>query len=100
MSAHHSTLARLLISFAVCLLFCTIVSAEVPELMSLTDNVSNDFTIHKTANREFAQALKTVAHTPVLLGAEPVERTIYPLLLAPTKTPASSLFLLNSVLRT
>jgi hypothetical protein len=100
MSAHRSTLAQLLISFAVCLLFCTIISAEVPELMSLTDNASNDFTIHKTVNREFAQTLNAVAHTPVLLGTEPSECTTCASFPASTETPSSPLFLLHSVLRT
>ncbi len=100
MSAHRSTLARFLISLAVCMLFCTIVSAEVPELLSLTDNASNDFTIHKTTTREVAQALNAVAHTPVLLGIEPTERTTCVLFALTAETPSSQLFLLNSVLRT
>jgi hypothetical protein len=51
MLTHPSMLGRLLFSFAVCLLLCGIVFAEIPELLSLTDNVSNDFTIRKTGRR-------------------------------------------------
>jgi hypothetical protein len=96
----RSTLARFLIAFTACLLFCTIVSAEVPELMSLTDNASNDFTIHKTAKWEVAQAVNAIAPTPVLLRVASFESLAHASAPAGTETPSSPLFLLNSVLRT
>lgn len=100
MSKHRSTVARILISFAVCLLFCAVLCAEVPELMSLTDNVSNDFTIHKTGNREFAKALNAASHIHLLRDAERFERPSCASFLANPETPASPLFQLRSVLRT
>ena len=100
MSKHRSTVARLLITFAVCLVFCAVLFAEVPELMSLTDNVSNDFTIHKTGNREFAKALNAASHIHFLRDAERFERATSASFVANPETPASPLFLLGSVLRT
>ena len=47
MLTHRSILDRLPLSLAVCFLLCGIASAEIPELLSLIDNTSNDFTISK-----------------------------------------------------
>jgi hypothetical protein len=62
MLSHPAIFGRLLFSFVVCLLLCGIVSAEIPELLSLTDNASNDFTIHKTCRREFKPTLSAAIH--------------------------------------
>jgi hypothetical protein len=43
-------LGRLLIPTLLCLLLCGILSAELPELLSLTDNTANDFTVHNSNN--------------------------------------------------
>jgi hypothetical protein len=99
MSAHRSTLAQILISFTVCLLLYAVLSAEVPELMSLTDNASNDFTIHKTVNREIAKTLAASIHMHALRDADPFERTTWASLPPNTETPPSLLFPLHSVLR-
>ena len=99
MSAHSSTLDRFLIVFVVCVLFCAVLSAELPELLSLTDNASHDFTIHKTSTRELAQALHAAIDTHVLRHAEQLERTTYAPFPPNTETPSSSLFPLHSILR-
>ena len=100
MSAHRTTLHQLLIVFVACVLFCAVLSAEVPELLSLTDNASNDFTIHKTSTRELAQALNAAIDTHILRHAEQFERATCASLPPNTEPSSSSLFLLHSVLRT
>jgi hypothetical protein len=52
MLTHRSILGRLLLSLAVCFLLCGIASAEFPELLTLIDNTSNDFTISKGARQQ------------------------------------------------
>ena len=98
MLAHRSTPDQLLILFAVCVLFCAVLSAEVPELLSLTDNASNDFTIHKTSSRELAQAMSAAIDMYVLRDAERFERTTCASF--PANTETSSFSPLHSILRT
>jgi hypothetical protein len=45
-------LARLLLSLVVVLLLCGIVSREFPELLSLTDNPTNDFTVCRATSAD------------------------------------------------
>jgi len=62
MLAPRSVLGRLLFTLVVCLLLCGIVFAETPELLSLTDNTSNDFTIRKAGSRECTLKLSAAMH--------------------------------------
>jgi hypothetical protein len=73
MRAHRSILDKVLFSSAVCLLLCAIVSAEIPELVALTDNTSNDFTMRKASGREVTPTLSAATHRSVPLDAEASE---------------------------
>jgi len=95
MLTHRCFFGRLLFSSVVCLLLCGIVSAELPELLSLTDNTSNDFTIRKAGSQECTSTLRATIHKSVPLdnfecGADThsavifvVAETIFSDLLAP-----------------
>ena len=98
---YRSILGRLLFLFVVSLLLCAIVSAEIPELASLTDNTSNDFTVRKLISADCARA-SSAANQPanrVAVSAE-ARAIVFPL---PMEENASlrhsGLFILNSVLR-
>jgi hypothetical protein len=54
--------AKAFITAIVSLLLCGIVAAELPELLSLTDNTSNDFTICKVSSSPLpnAQSVRNV----------------------------------------
>ena len=57
MARHPSTFLHLLLCLVVCLLLSAIISAELPELLTLSDNTSNDFTGRKAGSREFMGTL-------------------------------------------
>lgn len=50
MSRVHLNIGRILVPALLSLLLCGIVAAEFPELLSLNDNTSNDFTVSKTTS--------------------------------------------------
>jgi hypothetical protein len=52
----RTEIRKILVSSLVALLLCGIVASEFPELLSLTDNTANDFTLRKT-NTEGLRAL-------------------------------------------
>jgi hypothetical protein len=67
-------IGRILVSALVVLLLCGIVAGEFPELVSLTDNTTNDFTVVKTkspisrisvAARSYRQTADTTYKIPV-----------------------------------
>lgn len=58
---------RVLIGIAASLLIFGILVAELPELFSLVDNTSNDFTIRKMARVECAATLGITAEQPLPL---------------------------------
>jgi hypothetical protein len=102
MLTYPSILGRLLFSFAVCLLLCGIVSTEIPELLALTDNACNDFTIGKAGGRECTTTLSAAIHKSVLLHRKNFEcrlRTHLVPIFVGTETISSNLFVLHSVLR-
>jgi len=61
--------ARIRISFSivVALLFCTLATLELPELINLTDNTSNDYSLTVFQHRDGATARN---HAPRLLVAD------------------------------
>jgi hypothetical protein len=99
MPAHRPILTQLLLSLAVCFLCCAVLSAELPELMSLSDDASNDFTIHKTSSREYAKAASAAIHKYVPRNVETFDRAACSPFREGAETISSSLFLLHSVLR-
>jgi hypothetical protein len=103
MLMHRSILARLLFPAAVCLLLCGIVSAELPECLSLKDDTSNDFTVRKAASAVNIPLLNAAKQWPIqfhverekLSAAEPCTSTLADALSIP-----AMVFILHSVLRT
>ena len=65
MLRHQSTFLRLLLSLMVCLLLSAILTAELPELLTLSDNTSNDFTGRKAGSRECIGTLDFAVHKSV-----------------------------------
>ena len=102
MHSHRSIFGQSLIRLLVCVLLCGIVSSELPELLSLTDNASNDFTFRKASGRECRSTLSVTIHKCVPLDKKNCEcgpcSNCAPTLV-PTETVSSDLFVLHSVLR-
>jgi hypothetical protein len=102
MRTNRSLFGRLFFSFLVFLLLCGIVSAELPELLSLTDNTSNDFTIRKASTRECTLTSSPTIHKSVPLDTRNsdggVRGPCAPALVA-AETVSSDLLVLHSVLR-
>jgi hypothetical protein len=95
--------ASLLLSFVAFLLLCAIAVSEVPELISLADNPSNDFAIRKWAGRESATMLDAVIHNFIPLDTQKFkcEACTHSLpCLIPAEIIPSDLLELHSVLRT
>jgi hypothetical protein len=73
MFARHSILIRLLLSCLACCLCCVIVFGELPELLSLTDNTSNDFAMRRAASAEAIHVLSVAKQCAVQIFARAVE---------------------------
>jgi len=58
--------AGILLSVVASLLVLGIVAAEVPELLSLVDNTSNDFMVRKIGHAECARPLTAASHGSLL----------------------------------
>jgi hypothetical protein len=102
MLTHRSILDRLLLSLAVCFLLCGIASAEIPELLSLIDNTSNDFTISKAGRQQCTPTLSERTSNSVPLDRQNFACGAHPHC-APTvvgaETTSSDLFVLYSDFR-
>jgi hypothetical protein len=48
MARKRTQRGRILVTVVVCLLLCGVVVGEFPELLTLTDNATNDFTVVRT----------------------------------------------------
>jgi hypothetical protein len=83
MLTHRSILDRLLLSLAVCFFLCGIASAEIPELLSLIDNPSNDFTLSERTSNSVPldrQNFACGAHphcAPTVVGAETTSSDLF-----------------------
>jgi len=102
MFARRSTFAVLLLSCLACWLSCTIMFGEIPELLSLTDNASNDFTVRKAASTEGVHVLSVEKQDAIRILTRAVEHVASELLTSTFQdtTPTdSALFIVNSVLR-
>ena len=73
MSVRSNSAHNLLLSFVACLLLCGVLTSEIPELVSLTDDTSNDFSIRKFGGRESATMLSSAIHESVPLDARKSE---------------------------
>jgi len=104
MLSKRISIGKIVAQAMILLLLCGIVAEEFPELLSLTDNTANDFTVRRidpvvppsllVARRHVRQVdIGSNTYTPELqfLSARPFERTV----LIP-----SGAFILHSILRT
>ena len=102
MFARRSTLIPVLLCCLACWLSCVIIFGEFPELLSLTDNTSNDFAMRRAASAEGIHVLSVAkqgavqifATAAVEYSAELRESTV-----EDTSPTRSALFIINSVLR-
>ena len=98
-----STPVRLLVAVAASVFLLGIVATELPELLTLSDNTSNDFAMRKAGTAEFASMLSTANHTLLPLnmkGPEYGADIRWAPALEDPKPATSDLFCLHSVLRT
>jgi hypothetical protein len=102
MFVRRLTFAVVLLSGLACWLSCVIVLEEIPELLSLTDNTSNDFTVRKAASAEGVHVLSVAKQGAIKIFARAVEHLAAELRKSSFQdaTPTcSALFIVNSVLR-
>lgn len=93
----------MLVPVIACMLLCGIVAAELPELLSLADNTSNDFTIQKTGSGECAPMLSAANHELIPADKKDPESGTHPrqaATLGRAKPPSPELVALYAVLRT
>lgn len=97
-----STSAKLLVAVAASVFLLGIVATELPELLTLSDNTSNDFAMRKAGSAECASMLSTANHRPMSLNMKDSEYgtdiRCAPALEDPKPAPVD-LFFLHSVLR-
>lgn len=103
MLRHQLTFRHLLLCLVVCLLLTAVISAELPELLTLSDNTSNDFTGGKAGSRESIGTLDFAVHKSVSSNAMYFRydgQTDSASLLANAGPNSCDLSVLHSVLRT
>jgi hypothetical protein len=102
MFRRRSTSAKLLVAVAASVFLLGIVVTELPELLTLSDNTSNDFAMRKAGSAECASMLSTANHRAIPLNMKDSEYSTdircAPALEDPKPT-SSDLFFLHSVLR-
>jgi hypothetical protein len=64
MARGQANFGKILITAIVLVLICGIVAGEFPELLSLTDNASNDFTVIRTKSAALPVLLLASSHLP------------------------------------
>jgi hypothetical protein len=101
MFARHSRFTALLSFCLACLLSCVIVFGEFPELLSLTDNTSNDFAMRRAASAEGVHVLSVAKHVAIQIFARAAEYSaeLRNSTVQHTSPTRSALFIVNSVLR-
>jgi len=104
MANRKERIGRILVTALAVLVLCGIVAAELPELLSLTDDTTNDFSLRNT--NALVSPARLHAHRPVAIvdpDANPAGSHFFLLRLNPFDPAAlapSDLFLRYSVLRT
>jgi len=104
MANRKPRIGRILVTALTVLVLCGIVAAELPELLSLTDDTTNDFSLRNT--NILVSPVRLDAHRPVAIvdpDANPAGSRFFllrPNLFNPAALTPSELFLLYSVLRT
>jgi hypothetical protein len=101
MFARHSILILLLLCCLACWLSCVIIFGEFPELLSLTDNTSNDFAMSRAPSAEGIHVLSVAKQGAVQIFARAVEYSaeLRESTVEDTSPTRSALFIINSVLR-
>jgi hypothetical protein len=102
MFARRSTLAVLLLSCLASWLSCVVMLEEIPELLSLTDNTSNDFTVRKAPTAEGVHVLSVAKQDAFEIFARAVEHVaakLWKSTFQDTTPTCCPLFIVNSVLR-
>jgi hypothetical protein len=104
MKRGRSSLGKILVPALVFLMLCGIVAGEFPELLSLTDNATNDFTVIRTKSGALPALLHACSHHPSAQTncATPAPSLLFPCLspLEETLSIPSKRSALHSVLRT
>lgn len=103
MVIRRSGSVKTLLPMIVGLLLCGLVTAELPEILSLTDNTANDFTIRKAPTPQTAPNLSAASYNSSRLstkGFEYSEQVNRRGILIDWKPTSSSLFILLCALRT
>ena len=101
MFARRSTLIPVLLCCLACWLSCVIILGEFPELLSLTDNTSNDFAMRRAASAEGIHVLSAAKQGAVQIFARAMEyrAELRESTVENTLPTRSALFIINSVLR-
>jgi hypothetical protein len=102
MFTRHSGFTPLLLCCLACWLSCVIVFGELPELLSLTDNTSNDFAMRRAAPAEGVHVLSVAKQGAIPIVARAVKHIAAELrksTVQDTSRTRSALFIVNSVLR-
>src|ERR1700741_1759146 len=101
MFARHSNFALLLLCCLACWLSCVIFFGEFPELLSLTDNSSNDFAL-RAASAEGVHVLSVANQGSIQIFARAAGQITAELsksTVQDTSPTRSALFIVNSALR-
>jgi hypothetical protein len=102
MLTFRSRFSRLLFPVVICLLLCGILSSEIPELLCLMDNTSNDFTVQQTISGESGRVLRVTmpVATPIAVRlAEHEEMQFWTVTKEGSSLEHLGLFILHSILR-
>jgi len=100
--ARRSNFTLLLLCCLACWLSCVIFFGEFPELLSLTDNSSNDFALLRAASAEGAHVLSVANQGSIQIFARAAGQIAAELrksTVQDTSPTRSALFIVNSVLR-
>ena len=102
MRARRSTRHAFLFSLVACVLFCTMAASELPELLTVRNDTSNDFTLRESASSESTRAVSTAPQIVIQrFTAAEVFVLVQPVKVDDgTSAAEPPLFILNSVLRT
>ena len=99
----RSNSGAILIAFIVGLLACAVVVSEVPELLTLTDSTSNDFTVRKPSTPARATSpsvVNRVSILPITKYQEYGRQVGWTSIFEGVKPASANLFILLRTLRT
>jgi len=103
MVSKRISIGKILARALLCLLLCGIVAGEFPELLSLTDNATNDFTVRGARSVVPTVRLNTSKHVRIAdRDSVPASNLLFSRLSPFEKAELipSDVFILHSILRT